>query len=1032
MAAMRPKLTCSSSTGTLLMCCLLVLLSTPEANVIVERPSRPTPEDYWHQRALLAASEAELALGADIILSTNESAVNSYLMGLKLAELSSGFSDPINFNPARHFFEVLDQIKASPLFEFIREMPKGAVLHAHDTALASTEVILNATYRPHLWQRGDFKSESGPEFKFSRTEPSTGDGWELVAAIRRRMGADKYDDEIRQLFTLYDADPLNAYRTINDVWNRFSRLFLALDPIVTYRPVWEYYFREALREFREDNVMYLEFRGLLPTLYDLDGNTYTPEDVVEIYRRVTEEFKAANPGFAGTKFIYAPLRFADNQTVDQYLSLAERLHIQYGDYVVGFDLVGQEDTGNPLQQFVPQLLNMPASINFVFHAGETNWHGMPSDENLFDAIMLGTKRIGHGYALLKHPVLLEKVKQRKICVEVNPVSNQVLKLVADYRNHPASVLFTSDFPLVVSSDDPSFWRAAPLSHDFYMAFLGMASAHQDLRLLKRLALNSLHYSLMSEREKEEANGMFLESWNNFINAKVEQLTKERKPKRLLLQQFDPRMARPAYDEFQRQREEFFTREQGRGLGADLVLSADEERLNRYVMHLKQQELAKGVENPYELVSGRHFFEMLERINESTLFKLIQKMPKGGILHAHDTAIGSTELIVRATYHDHLWQSGNIPQAEGDPMPVYKFSRAKPTADGEWRLVADIRSSMDNGAYDAALRKMFTLYTKDPLNAHRDINDVWQKFMAMFICFEPMVTYRPVWEEYFYGCLEELLADNVTYLEFRGLLPPVYDLDDRTYSPEDIVQMYVDQSDKFLRTHPKFMGVKFIYAPLKFCDDATFDGYLELVQKLKQRFPDFIAGFDLVGQEDLGRPHTDFNERLLRLPPTINFFFHAGETNWIGRRDENLIDAILLGTKRIGHGFAALKHPVVLEEIKKRQVCIELNPISNQVLKLVQDFRNHAGTFYFSDNYPVVVSSDDPSFWSAAPLSHDFFVAFMGLASARADLRLLKKLALNSIEFSSMDAAEKNVATEKWTTAWNTFLQEALQTVPAEF
>uniref|UniRef100_A0A182K2P4 adenosine deaminase n=1 Tax=Anopheles christyi TaxID=43041 RepID=A0A182K2P4_9DIPT len=1014
----------------LLLCCLLSLLTTPEAHTIIERPSRPTPEEYWQQRELLTTEEAGLAFGADITLSANEILVNKHLLELKIEELQLGYSNPFSFLPARHFFEVLDQINASPLFQFIRELPKGGVLHAHDTALASTEVIVNASYYPHLWQRGRFDCPTQqPEFLFSRTKPTTtarggdDDDWELVQNIRKRMGKDVYDDQIRQLFSLYTTDPQSRYRSINDVWERFSTIFLALNPIVTYQPVWEFYFLEALREFHEDNVQYLEFRGLLPTLYDLDGNTYQPEEVVQIYRMLTEQFKAENPRFAGTKFIYAPLRLADNETMDQYLSLAKRLHRLYGDYVVAFDLVGQEDLGHQLIDFVPQLLELPPFINFVFHAGETNWHGMPSDDNLYDAILLGTKRIGHGYSLLKHPLLLDMVRQRNICVEINPVSNQVLRLVADHRNHPASALFASDFPLVVSSDDPSLWRAAPLSHDFYMAFLGMTTANQDLRVFKKLALNSIRYSLMSEPEKVVALEKFQQSWDAFIDRKVQQLTAASHNEVAIVL---------TYDEFCRQREEFLDREQGRGLGAGLVLSAAEQRLNRYVMHLKQQELARGVDNPYELVSARHFFEMLDRINESPLFKLIQKMPKGGVLHAHDTAIGSTELIVRATRHEHLWQSGNIPQAESDPMPVYKFSRTKPTAEGDWHLVADIRSTMGDAAYEQAIRKMFTLYTKDPLNAHRDINDVWSKFMALFICFEPMVTYRPVWEEYFYGCLEELLADNVTYLEFRGLLPPVYDLDDRKYTPEDIVQMYVDQSEKFLRAHPKFAGVKFIYAPLKFCDDSTFDGYLTLVQKLKARFPTFIAGFDLVGQEDLGRPHTDFNERLLRLPPAINFFFHAGETNWTGRRDENLIDAILLGTKRIGHGFAAIKHPVVLEEIKKRNVCIELNPISNQVLKLVQDFRNHPGGFYFSDSFPVVVSSDDPSFWCASPLSHDFFVAFMGLASARADIRLLKQLALNSIEYSSMEGEEKTLATQKWTTAWDEFVEEMLKTVPAEF
>lgn len=43
-----------------------------------------------------------------------------------------------------------------------------------------------------------------------------------------------------------------------------------------------------------------------------------------------------------------------------------------------------------------------------------------------------------------------------------------------------------------------------------------------------------------------------------------------------------------------------------------------------------------------------------------------------------------------------------------------------------------------------------------------------------------------------------------------------------------------------------------------------------------------------------------------------------------------IDAVLLGTHRIGHGFALLKHPKVLELVKSRQIAVEVNPVSNQV------------------------------------------------------------------------------------------------------
>lgn len=81
-------------------------------------------------------------------------------------------------------------------------------------------------------------------------------------------------------------------------------------------------------------------------------------------------------------------------------------------------------------------------------------------------------------------------------------------------------------------------------------------------------------------------------------------------------------------------------------------------------------------------------------------------------------------------------------------------------------------------------------------------------------------------------------------------------------------------------------------------------------RLKQKYPDVIAGFDLVGAEDTGKPLTDyiapliaFQERVKELGIDLPFIFHAGETlDDGGPIDGNLYDAILLGTKRIGHGW----------------------------------------------------------------------------------------------------------------------------------
>lgn len=106
-----------------------------------------------------------------------------------------------------------------------------------------------------------------------------------------------------------------------------------------------------------------------------------------------------------------------------------------------------------------------------------------------------------------------------------------------------------------------------------------------------------------------------------------------------------------------------------------------------------------------------------------------------------------------------------------------------------------------------------------------------------------------------------------------------------------MQLYVDGLDEYKAGNPDFIGSKFIYAPLKAAPNSTVQTYFEIVQRLHEKFPDFLAGFDLVGQEDSAPSIIDFAENLLKLPEDIKFFLHAGETNWYGSVDENLVNIL---------------------------------------------------------------------------------------------------------------------------------------------
>ncbi|KAL7760883.1 hypothetical protein ACKLNR_007418 [Fusarium oxysporum f. sp. zingiberi] len=152
---------------------------------------------------------------------------------------------------------------------------------------------------------------------------------------------------------------------------------------------------------------------------------------------------------------------------------------KFPDLICGFDLQGQEDAGQPLSCWIPELLDMRArtdklglDLPFSFHAGETQDHGGDTDTNLFDVILLGTKRIGHGFSIIKHPLLMQLCKEKNIAIEICPISNEVLGLCLTTKTHHLPILLSKCVPCTINSDDPGSWGARVLSHDFYQALMG--------------------------------------------------------------------------------------------------------------------------------------------------------------------------------------------------------------------------------------------------------------------------------------------------------------------------------------------------------------------------------------------------------------------------------------------------------------------------------------------------------------------------------------------------------------------------------
>lgn len=118
-----------------------------------------------------------------------------------------------------------------------------------------------------------------------------------------------------------------------------------------------------------------------------------------------------------------------------------------------------------IHQYIPDLLafktNCAAAgveIPFIFHAGETLQDGGSTDLNLADALMLGCKRVGHGYALIRHPELMRRYKERGISIECCPIGNEILHLTPTIGGHAIYTLMANNVRCTISCDNSIFYR----------------------------------------------------------------------------------------------------------------------------------------------------------------------------------------------------------------------------------------------------------------------------------------------------------------------------------------------------------------------------------------------------------------------------------------------------------------------------------------------------------------------------------------------------------------------------------------------
>ncbi|KAI8616774.1 hypothetical protein BC830DRAFT_1116662 [Chytriomyces sp. MP71] len=498
------------------------------------------------KRLLLAASESLRAKGsADVFASSpNETEARcDALFGLLRDAEHSRLKRSHKLPPTLAFGDAKEVVdNDSILFRVIQRMPKMALLHTHIGALASRRWMVEAMKDERdLWVAPvvSLGNKPTPIFRFATVQPSPTPfdinaiphslleengigfvknwppgGWKRVVDV----ACADFDDWVLHAFECIDRASDNEWT----VWAHFMNCFTSAAGVLEYAPFFERYVMYTLNQYYTLGIYHLEARSTNFHLYNLETDALPISELYTILRSCLAAFNADKPLLPmSLKIIYCSLRDINRTQMRERMDECANLYAAFPDILVGFDLVGHEENSPPLALFAEAYLARhadpcagPPLPPLVLHAGETAGEGTACALNVFDAVALGARRVGHGCSVSRYVGALREAMQ-EVCVEMCPMSNQILRLYPNLMNHPLPTLLNHGIPVSISSDDPGVFGYEGVDYDYYMMAVAFHSI--GLQTLKMVVWNSVRFALgCDDTRKEVLKKVYESEWGQFM------------------------------------------------------------------------------------------------------------------------------------------------------------------------------------------------------------------------------------------------------------------------------------------------------------------------------------------------------------------------------------------------------------------------------------------------------------------------------------------------------------------------------------
>jgi len=283
-------------------------------------------------------------------------------------------------------------------------------------------------------------------------------------------------------YDLYEKITLFDIEKIKEKMNNNKHLDFAIFGDVFYGIIRNYnyfcnfYLPNIVKKMNKHNIYYMEIRTKLGSCVDETGkNIPIISELEELYKYkkyfsiIVQSSKCKKDS---CKFFEEIIKLTKNT--------------KFFEFIKGYDLVGDENKCLNLKFYYENLKKLQDvyKINYYMHAGE-DINGQNSLINMDYAIKLNCIRIGHGIYSFDNLKLLNEIKEKKIYLEICPLSNKIL---FNYSLNKKNIIENYEIITIGSDDDNKF--KTNLSSDY----LYLYNSGIDLNIIKKLLLNSAKFN----------------------------------------------------------------------------------------------------------------------------------------------------------------------------------------------------------------------------------------------------------------------------------------------------------------------------------------------------------------------------------------------------------------------------------------------------------------------------------------------------------------------------------------------------------